>query len=92
LARAHGQNLPPCTVHSFAARTRNIQLTPELAALIEPLLVLIEQTNAQLAAAEEALARLSETEPVVQLLRTTPGVGAVVSAAFCIGHRRRAPL
>lgn len=82
LARAHGQSLAPCTVHSFVERTRDIQLTPELAALIEPLLVLIEQTTVQLSSVEEALARLSAAEPVVQLLRTTPGVGAVVSAAF----------
>jgi transposase len=82
LARAHGQSLPPCTVHSFAERLRKIQLAPTLAALIEPLLVLIEELNGQLAAVEQALEALSDAEPVVQLLRTAPGVGAVVSTAF----------
>ena len=82
LARAHGQSLPACTVHSFVARVRKSEVTAALAALVEPLLVLVEQVNLQLAAVEQALDRLSEAEPVVQLLRTAPGVGAVVSAAF----------
>jgi transposase len=81
LARAHGESLPACTVHSFAARLRKSQVTPALAALVEPLLVLVEQVNLQLAAVERALDGMSEAEPVVQLLQTAPGVGAVVSAA-----------
>jgi transposase len=82
LARAHGQSLPACTVHSFAERIRRTQLVPTLAVLVEPLLTLIEQVNIQLAAVEQELDRQCEAEPVVQLLRTAPGVGAVVSAAF----------
>jgi transposase len=82
LARAHGQSLPSCAVHSFAARMRKSEVTGALAALVEPLLVLVEQVNVQLVAVEQALDRRCDTEAVVQLLRTAPGVGAVVSAAF----------
>ena len=82
VARAHGKSLPSCMAYNFAARTRGIELVPALAALIEPLLILIEQVNVQLAVVEQELDRQSSTEPVVQLLQTAPGVGAVVSAAF----------
>jgi transposase len=82
LARAHGQSLPACAVHSFVARMRKSQVPAALAALVEPLLVLVEQVNVQLVVVEQALDRQCDAEPVVQLLRTAPGVGAVVSAAF----------
>jgi transposase len=61
---------------------RKSEVTGALAALVEPLLVLVEQVNVQLVAVEQALDRRCDTEAVVQLLRTAPGVGAVVSAAF----------
>src|SRR6185369_5804821 len=46
-------------------------------AVLEPLLKQLDAINPELAAAESQLAQLCETEPVVKLLMTAPGVGPI---------------
>jgi transposase len=50
--------------------------------LIDPLMVLLEHLNTQIATVEQEVEQQAAQEPVVALLQTAPGVGAVVSAAF----------
>ena len=72
--------LPQCTVPIFAKKARRsagIALT-----VLEPLLKQLDAINPELAAAEAKLAELCETEPVVKILMTAPGVGPIIAASF----------
>lgn len=82
LVREQGARIPSCKPEHFPVKVRAQTLPPEISGLIEPLLVLVETINPQLASADEQLATLCAQEPIVAALTTTPGVGTVVAAAF----------
>lgn len=82
LAREHGRKLPPCTTRRFADNVTSENLDAELAELISPLLTLLSSITVELKTVEDKLAKLCATEPVVELLATTPGVGPIVAASF----------
>jgi transposase len=72
--------LPKCVIALFARKAR---LSAGAAlAVIEPLLKQLDAINPELLAVEARLAELCQTEPVVQLLMTAPGVGPTVAACF----------
>jgi transposase len=80
LAREQGIVLPKCKISLFplkARRSAGVAL-----AVLEPLLKQLDAINPEIAAAEAQLAELSETEPVVKLLMTAPGVGPIIAACF----------
>ena len=80
LAREQGVMLPKCTTPMFARKAR---LAAGVALeVLEPLLKQLDAINPQIAAADAKLAELSETEPVVKLLMTAPGVGPIIAACF----------
>jgi transposase len=80
LAREQGVVLPKCTVPIFARKAR--RSAGVALAVLEPLLKQLDAINPELAAAEAKLAELGETEPVVKLLMTAPGVGPIIAASF----------
>ena len=80
LAREQGVVLPKCSVPLFAMRAR--RSAGIALAVLEPLLKQLDAINPELAAAEAKLAELCETEPVVKLLMTAPGVGPIIAALF----------
>jgi transposase len=82
LARELGTPLPSCDSEQFGKRMRDAALSPELRALIAPLLATLEPLELQLAKVEERLAALSAQEPVIALLTTVPGVGPIVAASY----------
>jgi transposase len=82
LARENGQRLPNCDTEHFARKVRQLKLDESLKALIEPLLITLDTVQVQLAQAEQELGKACAVEPVIPLLCTAPGVGAVVAAAF----------
>ena len=82
LVREQGARIPSCKPEHFPVKVRAQTLPPEISGLIEPLLVLVETINPQLASAEEQLVTLCAQEPIIAVLTTTPGVGTVVAAAF----------
>jgi transposase len=82
LAREHGTNLRSCATERFALNVKAENLDAELAALLSPLLTLLSSITTELKTAEGKLAELCATEPVIELLATTPGVGPIVAASF----------
>ena len=82
LVREQGGKIPSCATENFVGKVRRQSLTPEVAQLIEPLVVLVQSIDTQLANTEEQLAALSAQEPIIATLTTTPGVGTVVAATF----------
>jgi transposase len=82
LSREAGGKLPSCTIEHFVRRVREQRLAAEVASLIEPLLVLVEGIDTQLTRVEAQLSKLCAKEPVIAVLTTAPGVGAVVAACF----------
>jgi transposase len=80
LAREQGATVPKCAIGNFVRHAR--KLAPQLLGVIEPLLKLLETVNAELEVVDAKLAELCETEPVVKLLMTAPGVGPTIAASF----------
>ena len=79
LVREQGGKIPSCATENFVGKVRRQSLTPEVAQLIEPLVVLVQSIDTQLANTEEQLAVLCAQEPIIAALPTTPGVGTVVA-------------
>lgn len=82
LARERGSNLPRCTTKRFADNVTSENLDAELVEPLSPLLTLLSSITVELKKVEDKLAKLCVTEPVVELLATTPGVGPIVAASF----------
>ena len=82
LCRQEGQMLKSCDVENFVANVRKTQLSEPLMVAITPLLVILENINQQVVTLDERLEQLAEKEPVIQLLRTVPGVGPITAISF----------
>lgn len=82
LARSAGHRLPSCKVQQFRTHVGRASLDDPTRALIQPLLVLLEQLEEQLGGVEQRLELLCKAEPVMEILTTIPGVGRVVAASF----------
>jgi transposase len=81
LAREQGAKLPPCSTANFASVVRK-SAEGALLEFLEPLLKTLDTLEPQLSVVEEELGKLCNQEPVVALLCTAPGVGAIVAASF----------
>jgi transposase len=82
LLREQGYRIASCKTENFAAQVRKQRPPAETWQLIEPLMVLLESIEPQIASTEERLACLCTREPIIAALTTAPGVGTVVAAAF----------
>jgi transposase len=82
VCRTVGIQLPSCDIANFVTRVRQVTLPEEITLAINPLLEALEALEPQLARIEERLEKMCETEPSFELLKTAPGTGAVLSAAF----------
>jgi transposase len=82
LLRRHGVHLPSGNVEGFVARVER-QVMPEAQRLeIAPLLAVIGTASAEILAADRRIALIAAENPVIQRLRTVPGVGPVTATAF----------
>jgi transposase len=81
LAKEQGFKLPGCSVTNFASVVRKTA-NGSLLELLQPLLNTLDVIEPQLSLAEDELGKLCNQEPVVALLCTAPGVGAIVAASF----------
>jgi transposase len=82
IARARGHQLPSCEINYFSGKLKAARLDEATRALITPLAIVLELLDAQIAITDEKLEHLSAQEPVIQVLKTAPGVASVVAAAF----------
>ena len=75
----------------FEARIRGlVENLPDLAVLVEPLLIVRRALREQLGILHRRLLAIVRDDEVCRRLMTTPGVGPVVSLTYRRGHRRRA--
>jgi transposase len=84
IARARGFMIASCSTEAFTAKVESGAgaLDEDSRDLIDPLLKVISQLDAQVVVAEAKLEQLSSNEPVIRLLQTAPGVAGIVAAAF----------
>jgi transposase len=82
LLRGQGFRIPSGSAAAFIARVDGLGLPEQLRSLVAPLLAVMVHVNEQLDLLDDEIARLTETDEVVQRLRTAPGVGPIVATTF----------
>jgi transposase len=82
LVRRDGLRLPRGEPERTAAKLARLPLPSALAEELGPLLALLAPLNAQIEAADQRLAGLGASEPVVARLMTAPTIGPVTAVAF----------
>src|SRR5438034_200671 len=82
LVRRDGLRVPSSTAERVGDRVQALALPAPLAAELAPLLTMLPPLNATIAAADHQLSALEQTDPIVALLMTAPGVGAVTASAL----------
>jgi transposase len=82
LTRREGQRVRSCTVRSFAQRLAATELPEWLRRTTAPLVAVLEETQQQVGALDRAILEVVGQDPVVQRLRTAPGIGPITAVAF----------
>lgn len=82
LVRRDGLRLPPGDPVHTEAKLAALSLAPALADEVAPLRALLDPLNAQITVADTRLAAVAAADPVVERLRTAPGIGPVTAVAF----------
>lgn len=68
--------------HLVAKRIGTLELSPMLAAELNPLFAVMVPLNEQIVAADRRIAALEQTDPVMALLATAPSIGPVTASAI----------
>lgn len=82
LVRAGGKRLPPCNPENLPLKLAEEPLDAKTRLLTEPLVKLLQELTPQIKQVETKLEQLCEGEPVIEQLKTVPGVTLIVAAAF----------
>ncbi|MGH7613268.1 MAG: IS110 family transposase [Gemmatimonadales bacterium] len=82
LVRRDGLRVPSSAAERVGAHLQALALPPALAAELAPLVTFFAPLNETIAAADWRLAELERTDPIVALLMTAPGIGAVTASAL----------
>ena len=83
LVKSAGSRLPACSTESLPVRAKTA-IPPALAAIALPLLNQIASLNEQIGGMDGQIERLAQKYPEIALLRSAPGVGPVVAAAYVL--------
>lgn len=83
LVKSAGGRLPACSTESLPARAADT-VPPALAAVAKPLVQQIALLNRQICAMDKQVEKLAVKYPEIVLLRTAPGVGPIVAAAYVL--------
>ena len=81
LVRRDGLRVASSESHLVAQRIGALSLSPALAAELQPLFTVLAPLNEQIAAADERIATLAATDPLVARLATAPAIGPVTASA-----------
>lgn len=82
LVRRDGLRVPSSAAERVGAHLAALALPPALAAELAPLVTLLAPLNATIAAADARVSALEARDPMVALLMTAPGIGAVTASAL----------
>lgn len=83
LAKSAGGRLPKCSSESFPARVAD-SLPASIASPAAAMLEQVASLNTHITALDQQIEALAQSDPAMRLLRTAPGVGPVVAAAFVL--------
>jgi transposase len=83
LVKSAGSRLPACSTESLPVRVR-ASIPSGLEAAAFPLLQQVSLLNTQIAAMDRQIEKLAAKYPEIGVLRTVPGVGPVVAAAYVL--------
>jgi transposase len=82
LVKQDGDRLPRCSAERVPARLARLELPAARRAILAPLVEMIDTATEQIATLDHALEGRAAADPVVQQLRSVPGVGLVVALTF----------
>ena len=82
LVKQDGDRLPRCSAERVPARLARLELPAARRAILTPLVEMIATATEQIATLDHVLEARAAADPVVQQLRTVPGVGLVVALTF----------
>lgn len=82
LVRRDGLRVPTSTSACVPTRIAELDLSPALTAELAPLFAVYTSLNEQIAAADQRIAAVAASDPIVARLATAPGVGPVTASAF----------
>lgn len=83
LVKSAGSRLPGCATESLPVRAQ-AAIPAALTAAATPLINQIAQLNQQIGAMDQQIEKLVEKYPEIAVLRTAPGVGPIVAAAYVL--------
>jgi transposase len=83
LVKSAGGRLPKCSTESFADKVKD-SIPAELTELTTPLLEQVQQLSTQIKGLEQKIEHLDQRYPEIKILRTAPGVGPIVAAAYAL--------
>lgn len=83
VVKSAGSRLPGCSTESLPVRAKDA-VPPALTAAAAPLINQIAQLNQQIGAMDQQIETLARKYPEIAVLRTAPGVGPIVAAAYVL--------
>lgn len=83
LVKSQGGRLPACSTESLPARA-GASIPAELAAVAKPLVEQIGLLNQQIGGMDRQIEKLAQRYAEIRVLRTVPGVGSLVAAAYVL--------
>jgi transposase len=83
LVKSAGGRLPKCSTDSFAGHVSPL-IPAELQPATAPLLEQITALSLQIGRLDQQIEKLAQRYPEIRLLRTAPGVGPVIAAAYVL--------
>ena len=82
LVRRDGLRVPSGEAQRVVRHLQALPLSPALTEEVAPLVTLFPPLNDAIAAADEHLSALEQSDPIVALLMTAPGIGPVTASAL----------
>lgn len=83
LVKSAGGRLPACSPQGFEARVE-ASIPPALATAAQPLIQQIAALNAGIHEMDHSIEQLANRYPEISILRTTPGIGPLIAAAYVL--------